>query len=125
MLEMELMRQRGVLVLEPDGPLTEEDFDRLGALIDPYLEEAGRLRGLMVDTRSFPRWDGLDGLLAHGRFVRGHAAKVDRVALVTDSDLAGMLARVAAALLPPKLRRFDSGERAQAMAWLTEPEPEA
>ncbi|WP_232478770.1 SpoIIAA family protein [Roseomonas rosulenta] len=118
MLVMELLRDRGIVVLEPDGPLAAGDFDRLAALVDPYLEEVGELRGLIIDTRSFPGWDGLEGLLAHGRFVRGHAARVKRVAIVTDSDLAGMLARVAGAILPPEIRRFDSGQLEQAHAWI-------
>jgi hypothetical protein len=120
MLVMELLRDRGIVVLEPDGPLAAADFDRLAALVDPYLEQAGSLRGLLIDTRGFPGWDGLDGLFAHGRFVRGHAARVKRVAIVTDSDLAGMLARLAGAVLPPEIRRFDSGQLEQAHAWLLE-----
>jgi hypothetical protein len=118
MLVMELLRDRGIAVLEPDGPLAAQDFDRLAALVDPYIAEVGELRGLLIDTRSFPGWDGLDGLLAHGRFVRGHAARVKRIAIVTDSDLAGMLARVAGAVLPPEIRRFESGHLEQAHAWL-------
>ena len=118
MLVMELLRDRGVVVLEPDGPLSAEDFDRLAALVDPYLEEAGALRGLLIDTRAFPGWNGLDALLAHGRFVRGHASRVKRVAIVTESDLAGMVARVAGAVLPPEIRRFESGQLEQALAWI-------
>lgn len=118
MLGMELLRDRGIVVLEPDGPLTAEDFGRLAALVDPFLAEAGELRGVLVDTRRFPGWDGLDALLAHGRFVQGHVAQVKRIAIVTGSDLAGMIARVAGAILPPEVRRFQTGERGQALAWL-------
>ncbi len=125
MLGMELLRDRGILVLEPDGPLAAEDFDRLAALVDPCLAEAGELRGILVDTRNFPRWDGLDALLAHGRFVRGHAGRVKRIAIVTGSDLSAMVARVAGAILPPEIRRFETGERPQALAWLGGEEPPA
>jgi hypothetical protein len=118
MLVMELLRDRGIVVLEPDGPLSAEDFDRLAALVDPYLAEAGELRGLLIDTRGFPGWNGLDALLAHGRFVRGHASRVKRVAIVTESDLAGMVARVAGAVLPPEIRRFETGQLEQALAWI-------
>lgn len=118
MLGMELLRDRGIVVLEPAGPLAAEDFDHLATLVDPYLAEAGILRGVLVDTRRFPSWDGLDALLAHGRFVHGHAGRVKRIAIVTESDLAGVVARVAGAILPPEVRRFEAGERDQALAWL-------
>ena len=125
MLGMELLRDRGIVVLEPDGPLAAEDFEHLAALVDPYLAEAGALRGVLIDTRRFPGWDGLDALLAHGRFVRGHVARVKRVAIVTGSDRAGMVARVAGAILPPEIRRFEAGERVQALAWLDGGDPVA
>ncbi|MBR0651450.1 STAS/SEC14 domain-containing protein [Roseomonas terrae] len=123
MLGMELLHDRGIVVLEPAGPLAAEDFDRLAAMVDPYLAEAGALRGVLVDTHRFPGWDGLDALLAHGRFVRGHVAHVKRIAIVTASDFAGMIARVAGAVLPPEVRRFEPGERPQALAWLEEEPP--
>ena len=47
------------------------------------------------------------------------------VAIVTGSDLAGMVARVAGAILPPEIRRFEAGERVQALAWLDGGDPVA
>jgi hypothetical protein len=117
-LELELMREIGVLVAEPEGPLAAEDFDRMAALLDPYLDQAGRLKGLLVDTRRLPGWDGLPGLLAHERFLRGHAPRIDRVAIVTDSDAAGLLAWMADLALAPQVRRFAWSERHAAMDWL-------
>ena len=124
MLQLELWRDSGVLVAEPVGPLGAEDFDRMAALLDPYLEEAQRLRGLLVDTRHLPGWDGLGGMLAHERFIRAHADKLDRIALVTDSDIGGFAALLADLALAPEVRRFAWSERHAAMAWLTGTEPE-
>lgn len=105
-------------MLEPGGPLETEDFDRLSALLDPCLAEAGRLRGLMVNTRSFPGWDGFEVLFAHERFVRVHAPLIDRVALVTDSNLVPVFARPASLALSPMIRHFPWDKRHEAMAWL-------
>lgn len=125
MLDLELTRETGVLIAEPDGPLCAEDFDRMAALLDPYLDEAKRLRGLLVDTRRLPGWDGMRSMLAHERFVRGHAPRIDKVAIVTDSDVATVIAWVADLALSPQIRRFAWNERHEAMAWLTEPPAEA
>lgn len=117
-MDLELERERGVLVVEPLGPLSAADFDRMAALLDPYLAEAGRLRGLLVDTRALPGWDGLGAMLAHEGFIRAHAGRIDRVALVTDSEVAAILARIADFALPPQIRRFPWNERPLAMEWL-------
>jgi len=120
MLQLELFRDTGVLVAEPDGPLCAEDFDRMAALLDPYLKDARHLRGLLIDTRRLPGWDGLEGMLANERFIRAHADKLDRIALVTDSEVGGFAALLANLALPPQIRRFGWSERHAAMAWLTE-----
>jgi hypothetical protein len=118
MLGLELFRERAVLVAEPDGPLTEADFDRMAALLDPFLDEAGRLRGLLVDTSAFPGWDGLGALLAHERFIHAHQGRLERIALVTDSLVANAIAHLAEFAVAPEVRHFSSGERHAAMDWL-------
>ncbi len=117
-MNLELERERGVLVVEPLGRLSAADFDRMSALLDPFLAEAERLRGLLVDTRALPGWDGLGAMLAHEGFIRAHAGRIDRVALVTDSEVAGIVARIADFALPPQVRRFAWNERHLAMGWL-------
>lgn len=117
-MNLELERDRGVLVVEPLRPLTAADFEQMSLLLDPYLDEAGRLKGLMVDTRALPGWDGLGAMLAHEGFIRAHAGRVDRVALVTDSEMATILARIADFALPPQVRHFAYDQRHEAMTWL-------
>lgn len=124
-MNLELERELGVLVVEPLGPLSAADFDRMAALLDPFLAETERLKGLLVDTRALPGWDGLGAMLAHEGFLRAHAGRIDRVALVTDSEIAGIVARIADFALPPQVRRFPWDERHEAMAWLCAVEEEA
>ena len=119
-MNLELERELGVLVVEPLRPLTAADFERMALLIDPFLGETGRLKGLMVDTRALPGWDGLGAMFAHEGFIRAHAGRVDRVALVTDSEIAAIVARIADYALPPHVRRFAYAERRAAMDWLCE-----
>ena len=45
MLEFELDRTTGILILKPVGPLESADFEKLVREVDPYLEEKGKLNG--------------------------------------------------------------------------------
>jgi len=54
MLTHELLRDEGILILRPQGPLQASDFTSLAKVVDPYLEEHGTLRGIMVDAQSSP-----------------------------------------------------------------------
>jgi hypothetical protein len=118
MLDPSLDRARSLLVLEVSGPITAADIDRLAALLDPWLEEAGRLRGLLIDARRNPGWSDIEAILRHERFLRDHAPHIDRIAVVTDSDLVALLTRLAARGVPPEIRRFPWAEYHAAMAWL-------
>ncbi len=117
-MQMQLDREAGVLVIEPVAPLSQADLAELSGLLDPYLEKAGRLKGLMIDTRALPGWHGLASMLAHKDFIRIHAGRIDRVAFVTDSDVASIVAKLIDFALPPAARRFHWDERSAALAWL-------
>ena len=48
MLNHELLKDEGILIVTPDGPLESSDFARLAKKIDPFIEEKGKLNGLMI-----------------------------------------------------------------------------
>src|SRR5262245_48175927 len=54
MLQFELLRNQGILVITPDGPLEEADFQRLAKEIDPFIAANGKLAGVMICAKSFP-----------------------------------------------------------------------
>jgi hypothetical protein len=56
MIHFELLRDRGILVITPNGPLDKVDFDR----VDPVIASDGKLAGLVVGTKSFPGWRTFD-----------------------------------------------------------------
>ena len=87
---------------------------------DPFIEEKGRLNGLIIRSKSFVGWDSFAALTRHLRFVRNHQQKISRVALVTDSPI-GKLAEVTAGhFISAEVKDFEYEEMEQARAWVLE-----
>jgi stage II sporulation SpoAA-like protein len=118
MLTHELLRDEGILILRPQGPLQAGDFTSLATVVDPYLEEHGTLRGIMVDAPSFPGWDSFAALASHLRFVRDHHRLIGKVAAVSDSPVLSLGPKLAKHFVKAEIRNFKGNERAAALAWL-------
>jgi hypothetical protein len=118
MIHQHLDQTDGILVMSPQGALAANDFEALRAEVDPFIERTGGLRGLMIDARSFPGWDGFSGLTAHLRFVRDHHRLIRRVAVVSGSALLSHLPQLASHFVAAEVRNFSEAERAEALAWL-------
>src|SRR5204862_7726539 len=117
------MRDKGILVVRPQGALEVVDFDRLAQVVDPYIADRGALSGLLIDAPSFQGWESFAALIEHLKFVRDHHRKIRRVAAVTDSSFLKVAPRIAAHFAQPEIRVFGNGERAEALAWLESGEP--
>jgi hypothetical protein len=118
MIEFELLRDRGILILSPNGPLEKADFERIVEEIDPYIAENGKLTGLMICVKAFPGWDSFGALVSHLRFVRDHHRKIVRIAAVTESELLGIMAHISKHFVSAQVRQFPSDQRTEALAWL-------
>ncbi|HTS54836.1 MAG TPA: STAS/SEC14 domain-containing protein [Burkholderiales bacterium] len=118
MLQHELLRDRGILILKPDGALRAEDFTALAAAIDPYIEQNGKLNGLMIEASSFPGWEDFAALLSHLRFVRDHHRQIRRIAVVSDSPLLTTAPKIASHFVSAQLRTFAADARPAALAWI-------
>jgi len=119
-LRFELIKDKGVLILEPRGELETGDFERLSAVLDPYLAEAGGLRGLMIVAEHFPGWDDFAALSSHLRFVKDHRRKVQKIAFVTDDRLLSVLPRISSQFLVAEARAFPMANRDEALLWVGE-----
>jgi hypothetical protein len=118
MIHSELLADQAVLVLTPSGPLTAADFTRIAALVDPYIEQHGKLKGLVIHASRFPGWDDFGALVSHLRFVRDHHRKIERIAVVTDSGVLSVLPRIANHFIAAEVRHFEYAEREAALRWL-------
>lgn len=119
-LSFELVEERGVLIMQPNGELEAADFERLNARLDPYLAEAGLLNGVMIVAEHFPGWDDFAALTSHVRFVRGHQGKIRRVALVTADRLVSSIPRFASRFVGAEVRAFPMQARDEALLWVGE-----
>lgn len=118
MIQHELLRERGILILKPQGALRAEDFSALAAVVDPYIEQRGELKGLMIEAPAFPGWEDFAALSSHLRFVRDHHRKIRRIAVVSDSQLLALGPKIAAHFVSAELRSFGAAQRAAALTWL-------
>ena len=87
MLAHELLRDRGILLLRPQGPIQTGDFESIAKSVDPYIEQTGGLRGVMIEAPSFPGWDSFAAFVSHLRFVRDHHKLITKIAVVSDSGV--------------------------------------
>ncbi|MDX1594516.1 MAG: STAS/SEC14 domain-containing protein [Gammaproteobacteria bacterium] len=118
MIEPELRRHDGILIVRPDAPLTEEDFEQVAALVDPYLDEHDRLQGILIHAPQFPGWDDFAALVTHFRFVRDHHERVERVAVVSRSALLEAMPTLAGHFVSAEIRTFPEDGYADALDWL-------
>jgi len=123
MIDVELFRDVGVVVVFPTGALRATDFAQLATLVDPYIEEHGGLNGLMIVAGHFPGWDSFAGLVSHLRFVRTHEQQIRRVAVVSDTPGLAVLPALAKHFIAAEVKHFAFDQRSAAMAWLTPDKP--
>lgn len=116
-MNIRLDEKAGLAVFEPDGALSAADFQAAADAIDPFIEAHGRLRGLVIRTRTFPGWDSLAGFVGHLRFVRDHHKRLERVALVTDSPLGDLAEKLGDHFVVAEVKHFPFADFEAATAW--------
>jgi hypothetical protein len=116
----ELLRNEGILVIRPQYSLEASDFQRIAQEIDPYIEANGKLIGVLIDAESFPGWKDLAALVAHLRFAREHHRKIERLAVVSDSNLLTLAPQIAGHFVQADVRHFGQSQKEGALAWLRE-----
>ena len=118
MIHFELMRDRNILVIIPDGPLQKADFEQLAKEVDPFIASNGELAGLMIYAKSFPGWDSFGAFVSHLKFVADHHRHIKRIATVTNSGFLKVMPIIARHFVQAKIRHFDLEKKDLALAWL-------
>ncbi len=112
------LRDDGVLIIHPHGPLQPGDFDKLSSVVDPWIEDHHMLHGLVVSVDKFPGWENVGGFIHHIDFIRSHYQKIERVALAMDGLLPELLTKVGRHFVGAKVRQFKFAELNQAVEWV-------
>jgi len=120
MINHKLLRTEGILILTPDSPLESADFENLAQEIDPYIEQNGKLHGLMLDAESFSGWKDFAGLVAHLKFVKNHHQKIQKVAVVSDSSFLSFAPKIASHFVQAEVKHFPRSQKEDAFHWLRE-----
>ena len=118
MIHFELLRDRGILIVTPQGPLEKMDFELVGKEVDPFIAAKGQLTGLMIYARSFPGWKDFEGLLSHFKFVGEHHRLIKRVAAVADSEFLTIMPSIITHFVHAEVKHFGFDEKERALAWL-------
>ena len=118
MLKVRTHEEDGIAVLEPDGALTQHDFETAAALIDPMIERRGSLNGIIIHTRDFPGWDSFAAMLTHLKFVRDHHTRIERVAMVTDSPIGDLAEVMTGHFVQAEVKHFGFNKFKEARLWV-------
>ncbi|MDH6246656.1 STAS/SEC14 domain-containing protein [Mycobacterium sp. OTB74] len=108
-----------ILTVRPESPLETSDFAELTKAVDPKIEQGGDLAGLIIDAPHFPGWDSFNALVSHLRFVHDHHKHVKKIAVVTDSPVAGVGQHLVSHFVAAQIRQFPAGQVDQAHEWIT------
>ena len=118
MLQIKLDQDAGIVTVTPSASLSEKDFRLLAEEIDPYIEQEGKLRGLIIQVESFPGWQDFAGLLSHLKFVREHHTKIEKVAAVSDGKIVSIMPRIVDHFVNAKVKYFPYESLDEAISWM-------
>lgn len=112
---------RHALLIEPAGALTRDDFVELGRRFEARAAAEGGRINLVVHAPAFPGWSDFAGLLAHLDFIRTHASRVEKIALVSDSRILDVAPAIVRHFVGAEIRHFPAAGLQEALAWVAEP----
>jgi hypothetical protein len=121
MITVEVDPSTNVAILKPQGLLNENDFETVKGIVDPYIDEKGRLDGVIVQARKFPGWESFKELSDHLRFSQDQHEKVSRVAVVSDSALPKVKQVLGEHFTQADIETFAFQDYEKARRWVSEP----
>jgi len=110
----------GVLTVRPEGKLEAQDFLTLSQAVAPYIEEKGKLTGLIIASEKFPGWKDFYGIIEHLKFARVHHRYIARIALVTDSKFADVAQTLGKYFIKASIKYFSFKELESAKSWMSQ-----
>lgn len=122
MITVEVDPDTNTAILKPEGRLTQSDFETVRGVVDPYVDQTGKLDGVIVYARKFPGRESFKDLSSQLRFSQDQHEKVPRVALVSDTALPGVEEALGEHFSGAQIKTFAFQDLDQAKRWITEAE---
>jgi hypothetical protein len=118
MISYELDENAGVLTVRPEGKLKTQDYLTISEVVDPFIEEKGKLNGIVIVTEKFPGWEDFKGMIEHMKFVRNHHRKIAKVAIVTNSKIADVAESLGKHFVKADIKHFSFKKIESAKRWI-------
>jgi hypothetical protein len=118
MINHEILTDDAIVIVEPTGPLSEDDFTGLTESVDEYLESHESLMGLLIHASEFPGWEDFKGFIGHMKFVKNHHRKIKKVALASNSRIASVAPTLTKHFVSAEVKSFAYEEGDDALIWL-------
>lgn len=118
MINLSLNKIQDYGILSVTGPISVVDIDKLTKEVDQYIEEFGKLSGLIIKVKQFPGWDNLDSFFHHLKFVKDHHRVIGKIGFMTENNLISSFPSLAGHFVKAELRRFDYGHMDEAVEWI-------
>lgn len=119
MISYTLNKETSTLHIQLAAALEKEDFIQLAKTLDPYIEQSGPLKGLLLEAPSFPGWASFGALIQHLRFVHDHHRRIEKIGVVTDSVIGNLAEHVASHFVAAEIRHFPAAEIEAARQWVS------
>ncbi len=119
MINVDFDKERGIATLAPTETLHSDDFAKLAEMIDPYIAEHGKIKGLIIYTEFFPGWDDFSSMITHMKFVNAHHKHIQKVALVSDATILDFTANIANHFVNAEIASFDYKDLDAAKQWMS------
>ncbi len=109
-----------IVTLQPHGALKKEDFDNAVKVIDPFIEEYGKLNGVIIYTETFPGWEDFAAFNRHLKFIKNHHKEIKKLAFVTDSMVGEFGELLSSHFVQAVVKSFAFDEISKAKEWILE-----
>lgn len=118
MIQVHLNEKDFIAILKPNGPLHVGDFTSAKEVIDTFIEETEKLKGIIVYVKSFSDWNFFAALISHLTFVNGYHKKISKVAFVTDSSIEESTEQIGRHFIAAEIKIFPFDNFEEAKGWI-------
>jgi hypothetical protein len=120
-LEVKMIPDKGVMLLDIKHALTPANFEYVASIADPWIEQHGKLNGLVLHATEFPGWKSLGGLIQHFKFIKEHHKKVKRIAVASDGAVMTLLPQLGTHFVEAEIKSFNFADLDSAVLWASTP----